>query len=101
MALAFGDARVERRTAFLNDDQVARASALAVPDIDVETRVVTYYSAPLMLFAVGQIESHHIWRSLKSSRLLGVDSNRLSSLAISFSNAWHLSCWISVQCRST
>ena len=43
LSLAFGDAQVERRTAFLNDDQVARASALAGPDVEVESTVVSYY----------------------------------------------------------
>jgi hypothetical protein len=45
LSLAFQDAPVERRTAFLNDDQVARASALAGPDVEVESTVVSYYVA--------------------------------------------------------
>jgi hypothetical protein len=45
LALAFGDAQVERRTAFLDDDEISRASALAGPDVDVETTVVSYYVA--------------------------------------------------------
>ena len=45
LALAFGGAEVERRTAFLDDDQIERASAAAGPDIEVESTVVTYYVA--------------------------------------------------------
>ena len=45
LALAFPGAEVERRTAFLDDTQLARASSLAGPDVDVESTVVTYYVA--------------------------------------------------------
>ena len=45
LALAFPCADVERRTAFLDEAQLARASALAGPDVDVESTVVTYYVA--------------------------------------------------------
>ncbi len=45
LALAFPGAEVERRTAFLDEAQLARASALAGPDVDVESTVVTYYVA--------------------------------------------------------
>ena len=36
-------AEIERRTAFLTDAQLALAKALAGPDVEVTTRVVTYY----------------------------------------------------------
>jgi len=36
-------ATIERRTAFLTEDQLARARALAGPDVEVTSRVVTYY----------------------------------------------------------
>ena len=45
LALAFPGAEVERRTAFLDDTQLARASSLTGPDVDVESTVVTYYVA--------------------------------------------------------
>jgi len=45
LALAFPGAEVERRTAFLDDAQLALASGLAGPDVDVESMVVTYYVA--------------------------------------------------------
>ncbi|HIF20922.1 MAG TPA: FMN-binding protein [Gemmatimonadetes bacterium] len=45
LALAFPGAQMERRTAFLDDAQLTRASALAGPDVDVESVVVTYYVA--------------------------------------------------------
>ena len=45
LALAFPGAQVERRTAFLDDAQLTRASTLAGPDVDVESAVVTYYVA--------------------------------------------------------
>ena len=45
LALAFPSAEVERRTAFLDETQLARASELAGPDVDVESTVVTYYVA--------------------------------------------------------
>jgi len=36
-------AAIERRTAFLTEEQLARAKALAGPDVEVTSRVVTYY----------------------------------------------------------
>jgi hypothetical protein len=36
-------ATIERRTAFLTEEQLGRAKALAGPDVDVTSRVVTYY----------------------------------------------------------
>ncbi len=43
---AFPDAdRVERRTAYLEDAQLARAALLAGRDVEVESGVVTYYVA--------------------------------------------------------
>jgi hypothetical protein len=45
LALAFPGAELERRTAFLDDDVLARASRLAGPDVEVESTVVTYYVA--------------------------------------------------------
>lgn len=36
-------AEIERRTAFLTEDQQARARALAGPDVEITGRVVTYY----------------------------------------------------------
>lgn len=46
LALAFPDAeRFERRTAFLTDGQLADVSALAGPEVTVESGVVTYYRA--------------------------------------------------------
>jgi Na+-translocating ferredoxin:NAD+ oxidoreductase RnfG subunit len=45
LTLAFQDAQLERRTAFLDDEQVARASTLAGPDVEVESTVVSYYVA--------------------------------------------------------
>lgn len=44
--LAFpGADAVERRTAYLDDGQLARATALAGPGVEVESGVVTYYVA--------------------------------------------------------
>ena len=34
---------IERRTAFLTEEQIARARTLAGPDVEVTSRVVTYY----------------------------------------------------------
>lgn len=45
LALAFPGARVERRTAYLDEGQVERASALAGPGVAVDRSVVTYYVA--------------------------------------------------------
>lgn len=45
LALAFPGAELERRTAFLDDARLARASELAGPGVDVESTVVTYYVA--------------------------------------------------------
>lgn len=46
LAQAFpGAAAVERRTAYLDEAQVARVRTLAGGGIEVETRVVTYYEA--------------------------------------------------------
>jgi len=45
LALAFPQAQLERRTAYLDDDQLAEASRLAGPDVPVESGVVTYYLA--------------------------------------------------------
>lgn len=43
LRLAFPDADVERRTAFLDEDQMRRASELAGPDIEIDEPLVTYY----------------------------------------------------------
>lgn len=44
--MAFPDAdRVERRTAFLEEAQLARAAALAGRDVEVESGLITYYVA--------------------------------------------------------
>jgi len=46
LALAFpASHRVERRTAYLDDAQLARAAELAGPDVEVASGVVTYYVA--------------------------------------------------------
>jgi len=45
LTLAFPGAQVERRTAFLGDDELARAAELAGPDVDIESTVVTHYVA--------------------------------------------------------
>lgn len=45
LALAFPDAELERRTAFLGDAELARAAELAGPDVPVESTVVTHYVA--------------------------------------------------------
>ena len=45
LALAFPGARLERRTAFLSDAELERASELAGRDVDVESAVVSYYVA--------------------------------------------------------
>lgn len=36
-------ADIERRTAFLTEEQLARAKTLAGPDVEIASRVVTYY----------------------------------------------------------
>jgi len=46
LALAFPDAdRVERRTAYLDDAELARAAELAGPGVEVPSAVVTFYVA--------------------------------------------------------
>jgi len=45
LALAFPGGAPERRTAYLTDEQLARARQLAGPDVEVESTVVTYYVA--------------------------------------------------------
>lgn len=45
LSLAFPDADIERRTAYLDDSQLDRASQLAGPDVPIESTVVTYYVA--------------------------------------------------------
>jgi len=45
LALAFPTAELERRTAFLDDDELARARTLAGEDVEVDQGVVTYYLA--------------------------------------------------------
>lgn len=45
LALAFPGAEFERRTAFLDDAQLARAQELAGPGVEVESGVVTHYVA--------------------------------------------------------
>lgn len=45
LALAFPGADLERRTAFLSQQDLALASGLAGPDVDVESGVVSYYVA--------------------------------------------------------
>ena len=45
LELAFPDAEVERRTAFLDEGQLARARELAGSDVPVEAGIVTYYLA--------------------------------------------------------
>ena len=45
LALAFPGGATERRTAYLSDDQLARARQLAGTDVEVESTVVTYYVA--------------------------------------------------------
>lgn len=45
LSLAFDGARIERRTAYLEDSQLAAARELAGPGVAVETGVVTYYLA--------------------------------------------------------
>jgi len=45
LELAFPGDEVERRTAYLTDDQLARATEEAGPDVEVETGIVTYYVA--------------------------------------------------------
>lgn len=46
LALAFPEAdRVERRTAYLEEADLARAAELAGPDVEIESGIVTYYVA--------------------------------------------------------
>jgi len=45
LALAFPGADLERRTAFLDDQDLSEADRLAGPDVRVEAGVVTYYVA--------------------------------------------------------
>lgn len=45
LGLAFADAEVERRTAFLSEEELGRAGALAGEDVEVEQRVVNHYVA--------------------------------------------------------
>jgi len=45
LALAFPDAQLERRTAFLGDEDLAAAERLAGPDVEVRSSVVSYYVA--------------------------------------------------------
>lgn len=54
LALAFpGADTVDRRTAYLDDGQIARAAELAGPGVEVESGVVTYYVARKGGAAVG------------------------------------------------
>ncbi|HET9947427.1 MAG TPA: hypothetical protein VFQ22_00745, partial [Longimicrobiales bacterium] len=45
LELAFPDAEISRRTAFLDEAETRRASELAGPGVEVESSVVTYYVA--------------------------------------------------------
>ena len=45
LELAFPGAQVERRTAYLESDQLERARALAGGDVDIESEIVTHYVA--------------------------------------------------------
>jgi len=45
LALAFPQAQLERRTAFLGDENLADAERLAGPDVEVRSSVVSYYVA--------------------------------------------------------
>ncbi len=45
LELAFPGFDIERRTAYLTDEQLTRAAELAGPGVDVESGIVTYYVA--------------------------------------------------------
>jgi electron transport complex protein RnfG len=45
LGLAFPGASIERRTAYLGEAEISRARALAGPDVEVESTVVSYYVA--------------------------------------------------------
>lgn len=53
LALAFPGADFERRTAYLDDAQLDRATRLAGPAVPIESTIVTYYVASLGGRAVG------------------------------------------------
>lgn len=74
LSLAFPGADLERRTAFLDENLLARASQLAGPDVEVEATVVTYYvarrgGAPV---GVAYFDAHRV-RTLPEVLMIVVD----------------------------
>jgi len=62
LALAFPGARIERRTAYLTEAQLARARGLAGEGVQVESEVVTYYvaSADGRSVGVAYFDAHRV-----------------------------------------
>ena len=74
LALAFPGADLERRTAFLDAELLARASELAGPDVEVEASVITYYVARRAGRPVGvaYFDAHRV-RTLPEVLMIVVD----------------------------
>lgn len=76
LRLAFpAPAAIERHTAFLTSEQVARARRLAGPDVDVRTGVVTYYTGTVdgRRLGVAYFDSHRV-RTLREVLMIVVDT---------------------------
>jgi electron transport complex protein RnfG len=76
LALAFPGAATERHTAYLEEAQLERARALAGPDVEIESTVVTYYLARRGQDAVGvaYFDAHRV-RTLPEVLMVVVDTD--------------------------
>ena len=74
LRLAFPDAELERRTAFLTDEEVARAEREAGEGVEVDRRVVNYYVATRGCRPVGvaYFDAHRV-RTLEEVLMVVVD----------------------------
>jgi Na+-translocating ferredoxin:NAD+ oxidoreductase RnfG subunit len=87
LELAFGaDARMERRTAFLTDDQIERVRELVGGDAEVEQHVVSYYVAMrpggTVPAGVAYFDAHRV-RTLPEVLMVAVDGEgRVSRIEV-------------------
>jgi Na+-translocating ferredoxin:NAD+ oxidoreductase RnfG subunit len=74
LASAFPGAELERRTAYLDEDQLGRAAAVAGADAELEAAVVTYYVAKRGGQAVGiaYFDAHRV-RTLDEVLMIALD----------------------------
>jgi hypothetical protein len=75
LALVFSGADLERRTAFLDEADLALADRLAGPDVDVEAGVVSYYVASRggVPIGVAYFDAHRV-RTLPQVLMIVVDT---------------------------